>query len=176
MIFPFPAGMSLTKLIPARKSLVSDIPADEGKMANLFLQCMCRIADGTEKLINEWIFAVQRIRKKVMTTILKNFISIEITNVVFTIHVMRATPFTFCCIWVNVKRYHNIYQLRHPSTPNLAINVPNLTTLSPTVSLSKLPIYVHVQYYRQHVPTLYGISTFSCLEENSSMVKLPKPF
>jgi hypothetical protein len=47
MIFPSPAGMSLTKLsldgntvfLP-RESLVSDIPAGDGKMANLFLQCM----------------------------------------------------------------------------------------------------------------------------------------
>jgi hypothetical protein len=52
MIFPSPAGMSLTKLslggnydviyklFPSRESLVSDIPAGDGKMANLFLQCM----------------------------------------------------------------------------------------------------------------------------------------
>ncbi len=51
MIFPSPAGMSLTKLslggncdviyklFPSRESLVSDIPAGDGKMANLFLQC-----------------------------------------------------------------------------------------------------------------------------------------
>jgi hypothetical protein len=50
MIFPSPAGMSLTKLslggnydviyklFPSRESLVSDIPAGDGKMANLFLQ------------------------------------------------------------------------------------------------------------------------------------------
>jgi hypothetical protein len=39
VIFPSPAGMSLTKLgkiIPARESLVSDIPAGDGKIANLF--------------------------------------------------------------------------------------------------------------------------------------------
>jgi hypothetical protein len=29
----------IIKLFPARKSLVSDIPAEEGKTANLFLQC-----------------------------------------------------------------------------------------------------------------------------------------
>jgi hypothetical protein len=42
-----PAGMSLIKLslaaknliFPARESLVSDIPAGDGKIANLFLQC-----------------------------------------------------------------------------------------------------------------------------------------
>jgi hypothetical protein len=43
-IFPFPAGMSPTKLsqiklFPARESLVSDILAGDGKMNNLFLQC-----------------------------------------------------------------------------------------------------------------------------------------
>ncbi len=37
-IFPFPAGMSLTKLY-LDGSLVCDIPAGDGKMANLFLQC-----------------------------------------------------------------------------------------------------------------------------------------
>ncbi len=31
--------MSLTKLFPARESLVSDIPVGDGKMAKLFLQC-----------------------------------------------------------------------------------------------------------------------------------------
>ncbi len=42
-IFPYPAGMSLTKLslagitkFPARESLVSDIPAGDGKIAKLF--------------------------------------------------------------------------------------------------------------------------------------------
>ncbi len=47
-IFPSPAGMSLTKLsgrektklFPPRKSLISDIPAGDGKMANSFLQCI----------------------------------------------------------------------------------------------------------------------------------------
>jgi hypothetical protein len=47
MIFPSPAGMSQTKLplarknyiIPARESLVGDIPAGDRKMPNLFLQC-----------------------------------------------------------------------------------------------------------------------------------------
>ncbi len=48
MIFPFPAGMSLTKLslagkviklFPAMESLVIDIPAGDGKIINLFLQC-----------------------------------------------------------------------------------------------------------------------------------------
>jgi hypothetical protein len=46
-MFPFPAGMSLTKLLlseiiklfPAKVSLVSDISAGEGNIANLFLQC-----------------------------------------------------------------------------------------------------------------------------------------
>ncbi len=48
VIFPFPAGMSLTKLclggnndviyklFPPRESLVSDIPAGDGKIVNLF--------------------------------------------------------------------------------------------------------------------------------------------
>jgi hypothetical protein len=51
VIFPSPAGMSLTKLslggnndvvyklFPPRESLVSDIPAGDGKIVNLFLQC-----------------------------------------------------------------------------------------------------------------------------------------
>jgi hypothetical protein len=44
-IFPSPVGMSLTKLTLAgnlfhtRESLVVDIPAGDGKIANLFLQC-----------------------------------------------------------------------------------------------------------------------------------------
>ncbi len=45
-IFPSPAGMSLTdswpgiiKIFPARESLVSDIPAGDGKIGNPFLQC-----------------------------------------------------------------------------------------------------------------------------------------
>ncbi len=37
-IFPSPAGMSLTKF-PLRESLVSDIPAGDGKIVNLFLKC-----------------------------------------------------------------------------------------------------------------------------------------
>ncbi len=46
MIFPSPAGMSIAKLsqagnklFPVRKSLVNDIPAGDGKIYNLFLQC-----------------------------------------------------------------------------------------------------------------------------------------
>ncbi len=48
-LFPSLAGMSLTKLslvgkkiklFPAKESLVSDILAVDGKMANLFLQCV----------------------------------------------------------------------------------------------------------------------------------------
>ncbi len=46
-VFMSPGGMPLTKLslarnnliIPARESLVSDIPAGDGKTSNLFLQC-----------------------------------------------------------------------------------------------------------------------------------------
>ncbi len=30
----------ITKLFPARESLVSDIPAGDGKIVNLFLQCI----------------------------------------------------------------------------------------------------------------------------------------
>jgi hypothetical protein len=33
-------GPEIIKLLPARESLVSDIPDGDGKMANLFLQCM----------------------------------------------------------------------------------------------------------------------------------------
>jgi hypothetical protein len=52
VIFPFPAGMSLTKLclggnndviyklFPPRESLASDIPAGDGKIVNHFLQCV----------------------------------------------------------------------------------------------------------------------------------------
>jgi len=52
--FPSPAGMSLTtlslgrnidviyKLFPARESVVSDIPAGDGNIANLFLQCLIK--------------------------------------------------------------------------------------------------------------------------------------
>ncbi len=42
VVFPSPAGMSLTRKIykfPARESLVSDILAGDGKTANHFLQC-----------------------------------------------------------------------------------------------------------------------------------------
>ncbi len=47
-VFPFPAEMSLTKLswagiiklFPARESLARNIPAGDGKTANLFLQCI----------------------------------------------------------------------------------------------------------------------------------------
>jgi hypothetical protein len=49
-IFPSPAGMSLTKLsldgntvikfFPTRESLVSDIPAGDGKIDKHFLQCI----------------------------------------------------------------------------------------------------------------------------------------
>jgi hypothetical protein len=45
-VFPSPAGCHLPnspwariKLFPARESLLSDIPAGDGKAANLFLQC-----------------------------------------------------------------------------------------------------------------------------------------
>ncbi len=48
-VFPFPARMSLTKLflagnnltIPCQGELVSDIPAGDGKPANLFLVLQC---------------------------------------------------------------------------------------------------------------------------------------
>jgi hypothetical protein len=55
-IFPFPAGMSLTKLsldgnydviyklFLHRESLVSDIPAGEGNIEKLFLQCRLLLA------------------------------------------------------------------------------------------------------------------------------------
>jgi hypothetical protein len=35
-IFPFPVGMSLTKLSLAGNNLVSDITAEDGKITNLF--------------------------------------------------------------------------------------------------------------------------------------------
>jgi hypothetical protein len=38
-IFPSPARMSLTKLSLAGKSLVSDNPAGDRKIDNLFLKC-----------------------------------------------------------------------------------------------------------------------------------------
>jgi hypothetical protein len=38
-IFPSPVWMSLTKPSLGRESLVSDTPAGDGKIANLFLQC-----------------------------------------------------------------------------------------------------------------------------------------
>ncbi len=43
----------ITKLFPARESLVSDIPAGDGKIVHLFLQCMiegnvCCISDRSE--------------------------------------------------------------------------------------------------------------------------------
>ncbi len=40
-IFPSPARISLIKLFPARERLVSDIPAGEGEIVNLFLRCRC---------------------------------------------------------------------------------------------------------------------------------------
>jgi hypothetical protein len=41
---PNSRGTGIFKLFPARKSLVSDIPAGDGKNDNLFLQCthLCR--------------------------------------------------------------------------------------------------------------------------------------
>ncbi len=52
-VFPSPAGMSLIKLFlggnnlvffPPRESLVSDIPAGDGKIANSFLQCNAQLS------------------------------------------------------------------------------------------------------------------------------------
>jgi len=55
-IFPSPAGMSLTKLslggnnlymtslFPPRKSLVIDIPAGDGNIKKLFLQCITKLS------------------------------------------------------------------------------------------------------------------------------------
>jgi hypothetical protein len=42
-IFPSPAGMSLIKLSLDGNNLVSDIPAGDGKIVNLFLQCIDQI-------------------------------------------------------------------------------------------------------------------------------------
>ncbi len=36
------SGREKTKLFPPRKSLISDIPAGDGKTANSFLQCRCK--------------------------------------------------------------------------------------------------------------------------------------
>jgi hypothetical protein len=44
-VYIFSRPQPLTKLFPARESLVSDIPAGDGKTANLFLQCVRRILD-----------------------------------------------------------------------------------------------------------------------------------
>jgi hypothetical protein len=58
-IYPSPAGMSLTKLFlggnndviytlfPPRESLVSDIPAGDGNIEKLFLQCTAQMNNGT---------------------------------------------------------------------------------------------------------------------------------
>ncbi len=38
--FPVSPWPGIIKLLQARESLVSDIPAEDGKIANLFLQCV----------------------------------------------------------------------------------------------------------------------------------------
>ncbi len=56
-IFPSPVWMPLTKpltlawnnLIIPRESLVSDIPAGDGKIANLFLQCNINSKNGRRR-------------------------------------------------------------------------------------------------------------------------------
>ncbi len=45
----FPGGEWFL-LFPARESLVSDIPAGDGKIVNLFLQCIVNVASGLENL------------------------------------------------------------------------------------------------------------------------------
>ncbi len=86
LIFPFLAGMSLTKLslggnndviyklFPARKSLVSDIPAWDGKTANLFLQCesvllfqyeYCILVKNYEKMVKTGLTKYKKIVKYV---------------------------------------------------------------------------------------------------------------
>jgi hypothetical protein len=49
-IFPFPAG--IIRIFPSRESLVSDIPAEDGKMANPFLQCN-QTLPGQESLVSD---------------------------------------------------------------------------------------------------------------------------
>ncbi len=58
VVFPSPAGISLTKLslacnnliIPGRVEFVSDIQAGDGKIANHFLQCIeCKYHGATGK-------------------------------------------------------------------------------------------------------------------------------
>ncbi len=63
-IFPSPAGMSLTKLslagnnqitvFPAWENLVSDIPARDRKIANLFLQCIWNYIKSMEPSVLVW--------------------------------------------------------------------------------------------------------------------------
>jgi hypothetical protein len=86
MIFPSPAGMSLTKLslggnydviyklFPSRESLVSDIPAGDVKMANLFLQCTVgshRSRENNSKAVNLSHFYENSLREKQRKNILK---------------------------------------------------------------------------------------------------------
>jgi hypothetical protein len=40
---PYTVQKVILKLFPARESLVGDIPAGDGKIANLFLQCMLEL-------------------------------------------------------------------------------------------------------------------------------------
>ncbi len=55
---PNPPWAGIIKLFPARESLVSDIPAGDGKIANLFLQCIIVFA-GLVK-INAFVVLSQR--------------------------------------------------------------------------------------------------------------------
>ncbi len=56
----------IIKLFPARKGLVSDNPAGDGKTANLFLQC------GLFWIQEEWVILdVRRVRKIILAIILE---------------------------------------------------------------------------------------------------------
>jgi len=59
MIFPSPAGTSLIKLFPPRKSMVNDFPGD-GRIDNLFLQCTYGFAE----IIIDTVFERQRSSKE----------------------------------------------------------------------------------------------------------------
>ncbi len=72
MIYPSLAGMSLTKLslggnnsiFLSRESLVSDIPAGDGKMVNLFLKCTnVNLAPNISQLCIAWCHEVRKAKR-----------------------------------------------------------------------------------------------------------------
>ncbi len=71
--FPSPAGMSLTKLSLAGKiSLVSDIPAGNGKNDNLFLQCNLSQFEEVENLSTKYSTCFHSAFKMTQNRMLKN--------------------------------------------------------------------------------------------------------